>query len=99
MSRSDKKGNVDLRSKDGEGFLHFRVEKTDCFQQFPPSFQHPLRKTCKRNVEKCFSSRKTAWKTRVKPWNIHFYGEKLLKSPARRSAVRSRIPPKKESFV
>ncbi len=81
MSRSDKKGNVDLRSKDGEGFLHFRVEKSDSFQQFPLSFQHRLRKKRKINVEKRFYARKTVWKTRVKPWNIHFYGEKLLKSP------------------
>ena len=54
MSRSDKKGNVDLRSKDGEGFLHFCVEKFYGFQQFPPSFQHRLRKSSKTYVEKCF---------------------------------------------
>ena len=54
MSRSDKKGNVDLRSKDGEVFLHFRVEKSDSFQQFPLSFQHRLRKKHKINVEKRF---------------------------------------------
>jgi len=90
---------VDLRSKDGEGFLHFRVEKTDRFQRFPPSFQHPLRKTCKRNVKKCFSGRKTAWKTRVKPWNIHFYGEKLLKSPRLPQRSAAHDPPKKESFT
>ena len=54
MSRSDKKGNVDLRSKDGEVFLHFGVEKSDSFQQFPLSFQHRLRKNRKTNVEKRF---------------------------------------------
>ena len=79
--------------------ITFSVEKTDCFQQFPPSFQRPLRKTCKRNVKKCFSGRKTAWKTRVKPWNIHFHGEKLLKSPRLPQRNAAHDPPKKENFT
>ena len=32
----------------------FSVEKSATFQQFPPGFQHTLRKTRKRSVEKRF---------------------------------------------
>jgi hypothetical protein len=45
--------------------------------------------------EKVLFRQKTAWKTRVKPWNIHFYGEKLLKSPRLPQRNAAHDPPKK----
>jgi len=84
----------------GSGKLLFFVEKTGSFQHFPRTFQHPSRKTPKRNVEKQVFCGKTPWKTRGKGWKIHFFGENLLNSTAfSRFFLRTTAIRQKERFV
>ena len=75
-------GRAFLSSAAGSGKLLFSVEKTGSFQHFPRTFQHPSRKTPKRNVEKQVFCGKIPWKTRGKGWKSHFCGENLLNSTA-----------------
>ena len=57
----------------------FSVEKSATFQQFPPGFQHTLRKNRKRSVEKRFLQEncvENAGKTVEYP----FFAEKLVEN-------------------
>ncbi len=60
----------------------FSWKKRAVFQHFPRTFQHPSRKTPKRNVEKQVFCLEKPVENTGERWKIHFCGENLLNSTA-----------------